>query len=208
MYIGSPFRLRVGSSRSRRHKEGTPPVHGKTRSFDTDYSFRRDGSHSPYYGARHVSTGSLDATSSSKYRSSLETSFQDTTDSIHHRSKYGGTSSASKDLLSSKMYSTKISDSSENLAMKSLSESTRLHHNQSLINQSAKSSSMLQEQHYTSSSSYGNFNGNGHGGYHGDLVVEGDGLGVVLINSTVTVAITSEFGQTSLENVRVEVTGM
>ena len=54
---------------------------------------------------------------------------------------------------------------------------------------------------------------NGHGGrrsaspYHGDLVVDGDGLGIVKINSPVTVTITSEYGETPLEKLNVEVTG-
>ncbi|XP_035712922.1 filamin-A isoform X3 [Folsomia candida] len=220
---GSPFSLRVGSSRSRRHKEGTPPVHGKTRSFDTDYSFARAGSHSPfaanYSGAKHVSSGSQSfdaATSRSTKETTTKSALQDTTDAVHHRLKYGGglPTSSNKDLLSSKLVSTRISD--ENLssasAMKSFSESTRHHHNQSMMNSSAKSSTLHEQfeksssahQQYHGSPSFGNYNGNG---YHGDLVVEGDGLGVVLINSSVVVTITSEFGQTSLDNIRVDVVG-
>jgi len=57
--------------------------------------------------------------------------------------------------------------------------------------------------------SSGVMNGNGHhlSTYHGDLVVDGDGFGVVLINSQAIVTITSEFGHTSLDNIHVEVTG-
>lgn len=217
---GSPFSLRVGSSRSRRHKESTPPVHGKTRSFDTDYNFARAGSPSTSPYGKHLSSGSasFDAntasrstSSTSKYKS-LETTnskemFQDNTDAVHHRLKYGGHINNNKD-LSSKLHSTRISDSNENLtsasAMKSFSESTRQHHNQSVFNSSSAHESYKQ-QYSGTSSPYGNLNGNG---YHGDLVVDGEGLGVVLINSQVAVTITSEFGQTSLDNVKVEVSGI
>jgi len=44
-------------------------------------------------------------------------------------------------------------------------------------------------------------------GHHGDLVVDGDGLGVVAIDTQVSVTITSEFGLTPLEEVDVEITG-
>jgi hypothetical protein len=246
---GSPFSLRVGSSRSRRHKEGTPPIHGKTRSFDTDYSFGRAGSSSPF--GKHLSSGSasFDATNTSrsasasstnKYKtmesretsSSFKQQQQDSTDAVHSRLKYGERHPGpptSSELLSSKLYSaaSKLQSSSENLtsasALKSISESTRMHHNSSLLNSSSSSAmkntsnsnaTTLHEQfekstaqQYSSAASFGALNGNGHGSYHGDLVVDGDGLGVVLINSIATVTITSEFGQTSLDNINVEVAG-
>lgn len=177
---------------------------------------------------------SFELNSSKDHHRSNNNISNDNVDGVHSRLRFSSPPPVSPNSKSGDLFSSKfgrVSNSIENLsstqALKNLSNSTRQHHNQSLLHESSlsakaatASTSTFQEQirestrqyqqqeHYTTATS--NFT-NGverqNGFNHGDIVVDGDGLGVVLVHSLVTVTISSEFGHTSLENINVEVSG-
>ena len=219
--------MRVGTSKSRRRKDGESPAHGKTRSFDRNLTLGE----SQYTHLKNSS--SFDSTTN---RTTKSTHDVDSIDAVHSRIKYGGynnitsstenissasalkSSTRSKELLSdsyvtnSNSISNPSAKTSSSPFLQSLNKTSASNNYSSSKSYNTTVNHQVEDRRFASSSLSASktVNGNGiRGSPHtfGDLVVDGDGLGMVLVNSSATVSITSEFGQTALDNVSVDVQG-
>lgn len=212
---GSPFSLRVGSSRSSRRNHSD--THGKTRSFDRD-------DHG-FSGIRTRDSSSVQKTSSTEEThkslasrvASMEmntaTESRDSVDAVHPRiNNYG---------FNSPKPTSPILEEHEITSASALKSKGSAFPSAKFNNLKNKSSEFRKEMKTSTNGSSGLFveekrrgiNGHTEAGrrsaspFLGDLVVDGDGIGTLPIHTQGTLTITSEYGDTPLKRVTVQITG-